>query len=319
MMGSKTRARQTHGRGRRAVCSRLPSAVSTSTKPQTVAEQIGYPVMLKAAAGGGGKGMRLVHDADELHSASKRARAKRSAPSATTKSISRSHRQPAPHRDSDLRRRARQRRLPRRARVFHSAPPSEGSGRSALADRRSRTCGAAWAKSRCSVAKAASYTNAGTVEFLVDQQRELLLPRDEHAPAGRASGHRTRHRPRSRSPADSQSRPARSCRSSRKTSRFAGTRSNAASTPRIPTTTSSLAPARSRCLIAPSGPGIRRDSGMYEGWTVPLDTIRCLRSSIGYGDDREQAIIAPAARAVRVFRRRHQDEHLALPAHPERS
>ena len=34
-----------------------------------VAAKIGYPVMLKAAAGGGGKGMRLVHTAQELQPA----------------------------------------------------------------------------------------------------------------------------------------------------------------------------------------------------------------------------------------------------------
>src|SRR5258708_25162480 len=36
---------------------------------QQVAEKIGYPVMLKAAAGGGGKGMRLVHAPADLKSA----------------------------------------------------------------------------------------------------------------------------------------------------------------------------------------------------------------------------------------------------------
>jgi len=35
----------------------------------TIAEQVGYPVMLKASAGGGGKGMRLVNDESELRSA----------------------------------------------------------------------------------------------------------------------------------------------------------------------------------------------------------------------------------------------------------
>jgi len=33
------------------------------------AARIGYPVMIKAAAGGGGKGMRLIHDPAELHAA----------------------------------------------------------------------------------------------------------------------------------------------------------------------------------------------------------------------------------------------------------
>ncbi len=37
------------------------------------AERVGYPVMLKAAAGGGGKGMRLVHNKDELPGAYERA------------------------------------------------------------------------------------------------------------------------------------------------------------------------------------------------------------------------------------------------------
>jgi acetyl/propionyl-CoA carboxylase alpha subunit len=32
-------------------------------------ERIGYPILIKAAAGGGGKGMRIVHSADELESA----------------------------------------------------------------------------------------------------------------------------------------------------------------------------------------------------------------------------------------------------------
>lgn len=34
-----------------------------------IAEKIGYPVMLKAAAGGGGKGIRIVHNAEEIEKA----------------------------------------------------------------------------------------------------------------------------------------------------------------------------------------------------------------------------------------------------------
>src|SRR3954447_20241982 len=36
---------------------------------EAAAEEAGYPVLLKASAGGGGKGMRLVRRPDELHSA----------------------------------------------------------------------------------------------------------------------------------------------------------------------------------------------------------------------------------------------------------
>jgi acetyl-CoA carboxylase biotin carboxylase subunit len=49
-------------------------------------------------------------------------------------------------------------------------------------------------------------------------------------------------------------------------------------------------PGRITLLLEPSGPGIREDSGMYEGWTVPMDYDPLLAKLIGYGSDREQAI-----------------------------
>jgi acetyl-CoA carboxylase biotin carboxylase subunit len=48
-------------------------------------------------------------------------------------------------------------------------------------------------------------------------------------------------------------------------------------------------PGKITLLLLPSGPGIRRDSGMYEGWTVPIDYDPLLAKLIGYGTDREQA------------------------------
>ena len=36
---------------------------------RNLAEKVGYPVMIKASAGGGGRGMRLVKSQDELESA----------------------------------------------------------------------------------------------------------------------------------------------------------------------------------------------------------------------------------------------------------
>ena len=44
------------------------------------------------------------------------------------------------------------------------------------------------AEAAVAVAKAAGYTNAGTVEFLLDEDGQLLLPRGECAAPGRASG-----------------------------------------------------------------------------------------------------------------------------------
>jgi acetyl-CoA carboxylase biotin carboxylase subunit len=50
-------------------------------------------------------------------------------------------------------------------------------------------------------------------------------------------------------------------------------------------------PGKITLLLAPSGPGIRRDSGMYEGWTVPIDYDPLLAKLIGYGWNREQTIM----------------------------
>jgi acetyl-CoA carboxylase biotin carboxylase subunit len=49
-------------------------------------------------------------------------------------------------------------------------------------------------------------------------------------------------------------------------------------------------PGKITLLLLPSGPGIRHDSGMYEGWTVPMDYDPLLAKLIGYGTDRDQAI-----------------------------
>jgi acetyl-CoA carboxylase biotin carboxylase subunit len=50
-------------------------------------------------------------------------------------------------------------------------------------------------------------------------------------------------------------------------------------------------PGKITLLLQPSGPGIRRDSGMYEGWTVPMDYDPLLAKLIGYATDRQQAIM----------------------------
>ena len=43
-------------------------------------------------------------------------------------------------------------------------------------------------------------------------------------------------------------------------------------------------------LRTPSGPGVRDDSGVFEGWTVPIDYDPLLGKLIGYGTDRAQAV-----------------------------
>jgi acetyl-CoA carboxylase biotin carboxylase subunit len=59
-------------------------------------------------------------------------------------------------------------------------------------------------------------------------------------------------------------------------------------------------PGKITLLLEPAGPGIRIDSGMYEGWNVPLDYDPLLAKLIGYGSDRDQAI-ARLTRALNEY------------------
>ena len=53
----------------------LVDAAYLKNLKQNVIEQIGFPVMIKASAGGGGKGMRLVHDPEQIEAQLKNAQA----------------------------------------------------------------------------------------------------------------------------------------------------------------------------------------------------------------------------------------------------
>jgi acetyl-CoA carboxylase biotin carboxylase subunit len=71
-MGSKTAARAKMAEA--GVPITPGGDASTVEQALATAERVGYPVMLKAADGGGGKGMRLVHHASDLPGALERAR-----------------------------------------------------------------------------------------------------------------------------------------------------------------------------------------------------------------------------------------------------
>ncbi len=79
VMGSKTSAR------RAAVAAGVPIVPGTVEplkslgEAERTAQEFGYPVMLKASAGGGGKGMRLVNGPDELRSAFENAKSEAAA------------------------------------------------------------------------------------------------------------------------------------------------------------------------------------------------------------------------------------------------
>ncbi|WP_396203756.1 acetyl-CoA carboxylase biotin carboxylase subunit [Gemmatimonas sp.] len=68
-MGSKTAARQLVIAAGVPVVPGNAEGVKDADEARAIAETYGYPVLLKAAAGGGGKGMRVVRTADELSAA----------------------------------------------------------------------------------------------------------------------------------------------------------------------------------------------------------------------------------------------------------
>jgi acetyl-CoA carboxylase biotin carboxylase subunit len=66
LMGNKLAAREAARKAGAPLIPGSPGAVDNIEDARKEAEKIGYPVLLKAASGGGGKGMRVVHAADEL-------------------------------------------------------------------------------------------------------------------------------------------------------------------------------------------------------------------------------------------------------------
>jgi acetyl-CoA carboxylase biotin carboxylase subunit len=66
LMGDKIKARETAMKAGVPVTPGSDGPLESENEAIEVAKKVGYPVMLKASAGGGGKGMRLVHDEDEL-------------------------------------------------------------------------------------------------------------------------------------------------------------------------------------------------------------------------------------------------------------
>ena len=74
-MGSKAAARKLMIEAGVPVVPGSDGAVADAAAAREVADKIGYPVLVKASAGGGGKGMRRVYSPDEMETAFEQARA----------------------------------------------------------------------------------------------------------------------------------------------------------------------------------------------------------------------------------------------------
>jgi acetyl-CoA/propionyl-CoA carboxylase biotin carboxyl carrier protein len=168
MMGDKSAARQAAERVGVPIVPGTPEPVSMQQAPAE-AERIGYPVLVKAAFGGGGRGMHAVRSAEELAPALKRAAREAEAyfgrPEVfLERFIDRAHHVEAQiladqrgnafflgERDCSVQRR-------------HQKLVEESPSPIVDEDLRTRMGQAALA-----LAKEAGYTNAGTVEFIVDE------------------------------------------------------------------------------------------------------------------------------------------------------
>lgn len=65
-MGNKSAARKTMMDAGVPVVPGTKDAVYEAEAGQKIADDMGYPVMIKASAGGGGKGMRVCYDSEDF-------------------------------------------------------------------------------------------------------------------------------------------------------------------------------------------------------------------------------------------------------------
>ena len=288
-LGSKTRARRAADA---AAMPRMPGStrgLSSLEEAYMVADEIRYPVMLKAAAGGGGKGMRAVLQREELKAAfeaaqSEALRAFGSDEVYLEKLIERprhieiqvladehGHCIYLGERECSVQR--------RHQKVIEEAPsPVVGP------DLRRRMGEAA-----VRLAQSQGYTNAGTVEFLVDEEQNFYFLevntrlQVEHPVTELVTGLDLVHL--QMRIAQGEPLPLK-----QEDVELRGHAIECRVYAEDPENGFFPSPGRITRLLQPGGPGIREDCGIYEGWVVPMDYDPMLSKLIAYAPTRELAI-----------------------------
>jgi acetyl-CoA carboxylase biotin carboxylase subunit len=288
MMGSKTRARQ---HMEKAGVPFVPGSLRGLEFEETreMAEKIGYPVMLKAAAGGGGKGMRLVRDPNDLKSAFEAARSEAQRSFADSEVYIEKFIENPRHIEMQILADEhgncvymgeRECSVQRRHQKVMEESPSP-----IVSPEMRRQMG----EIAVQAAKACGYTNAGTVEFIADQGRNFYFLemntrlQVEHPVTELVTGYDLVH-------LQFRIAAGEKLPFQQEDIKLRGHAIECRIYAEDPDNNYFPSPGKITLLLAPSGPGIRRDSGMYEGWTVPIDYDPLLAKLIGYGDSREEAI-----------------------------
>jgi acetyl-CoA carboxylase biotin carboxylase subunit len=289
MMGSKTRARQTMKQAGVPLVPGSERGLETVEQALAFAEQIGYPVMLKAASGGGGKGMRMAGTPEGLRSAFDVARSEAlrafgdsevyiekliENPRHVEVQIMADEHGNVIHlgeRECSIQR--------RHQKVLEESP-------SPIVDPEMRE---RMGEIAVRVAKVAGYTNAGTVEFLVDEKRNFYFLemntrlQVEHPVTELVTGLdlvQLQFRI-----AAGEKLPLR-----QEEVRLRGHAIECRIYAEDPDNNYFPSPGRITRIIAASGPGIRRDNGIYEGWVVPMEYDPLLSKLSAYGLTRMEAI-----------------------------
>ena len=287
-MGSKTAARKLAlGVGVQPVPGTTDAARSVEEALAT-AQALGFPVLLKAAAGGGGKGMRRVDRFEDLEAAwrdaaSEAMRAFGSSEVYLEKLVldprhieiqvlgdQHGHMIHLGERECSIQRR-------------HQKVIEECPSPIMTSDLRGRMGAAA-----VQVAQAAGYFNAGTVEFLVDRDRNFhFLEMNTRLQVE----HPVTELVTRLDLVEWQLRIAAGEKLTlqQEDIRWTGAAIECRIYAEDPENGFMPSPGKIARLREPSGPGVRLDTGVFEGWSVPLEYDPLLAKLAVWGETREQA------------------------------
>ena len=228
LMGDKARARRAMKKAGLPLLPGTDGPVESEEEALKFANTCGFPVIVKATAGGGGRGMRVVRTPQELGHAIKTAQREAEAAFGVPDVYIEKYLENPRHIESaGAGRSPRRRRASRRARVFDPAPASEAARGVAVAG----VDGEAAAQARQpggGRGEGRPVHECRHVRVPDGRSGQVLLHGGQHAAPGRTSGHRVRHGRSTSSRSRFASRPASACRSGRAKSPSTATQSSAA-------------------------------------------------------------------------------------------